>query len=213
MKHLKNTGRSFEPPSICQKDVLLFQTQKMSFEPHERSSIDAPVFTKRMVEKEPDRVWELLDEYLCAVRDNSGISLAAWTQVHKKLILKEAFDDNVSNYGTQDAELIERASIIQESYHGQDNTTLEDTRACWTDLFCAGNQVLFTELHQMLGGLDIWEYAKKTQKLRNVQKAYLAISHALFGDNIVFFRSEAQKKAIDIITYCGNKGNFDLTTM
>ena len=61
----------------------------------------------------------------------------------------------------------------------------------------------------MLGGLDIWEHAKKTQKLCNGRKAYLAISHALFGDNIVFFRSEAQKKAIDILTYGGNKRNFD----
>ena len=86
---------------------------------------------------------------------------------------------------------------------------MEETWARWTDLFCAGNRVLFTELHQMLGGLDIWEHAKKTQKLRNGRKAYLAISHALFGNNIVFFRSEAQKKAIDIITYAGNKRNFD----
>ena len=61
----------------------------------------------------------------------------------------------------------------------------------------------------MLGGLDIWEHANKTQKLHNGRKAYLAISHALFGDNIVFFRSEAQKKAIDILTYGGNKRNFD----
>ena len=68
---------------------------------------------------------------------------------------------------------------------------------------------MFTELHQIPGGLDIWEYAKKTQKRRNGQKAYLAISHALFRDNIVFFRSEAQKKAIDIITYAGNKRSFD----
>ena len=44
----------------------------------------------------------------------------------------------------------------------QENTTLEETRARWTELFCAGNKVLFTELHQILGGLDIWEHAKKT---------------------------------------------------
>ena len=61
----------------------------------------------------------------------------------------------------------------------------------------------------MLGGLDIWEHAKKTQNFRNGRKAYLAISNALFGDNIVFFRSEAQKKAIDNLTYGGNKRNFD----
>ena len=60
----------------------------------------------------------------------------------------------------------------------------------------------------MLGGLDIWEHAKKTQKLRSRRKAYLEISHALFGDSIVLFRSEAQKKVIDILAYSGNKRNF-----
>ena len=66
-------------------------------------------------------MWELLDEYLCAVRDNSDIPLATWTQAHKKLFPKEDDDDDVKNYVTQDAELIERAPIIQESYHGQEN--------------------------------------------------------------------------------------------
>ena len=106
-------------------------------------------------------MWELLDKYLCAMRDYSGIPLAAWNQAGKKFFPKEDYDDDISNYVTQDAEIIERAPIIQESYHGQDNTALEETRARWTDLFCAGNQVLFTELHQMMGGLDIREHAKK----------------------------------------------------
>ena len=92
-------------------------------------------------------MWELLDEYLCAVRDNSGIPLAACSRARKKLFPKEDDDDDVSNYVTQDAELIERAPIIQESYRRQDNTALEEARARWTDLLCAGNQVLFTELH------------------------------------------------------------------
>ena len=113
MKHLKKTGRYFDPTSICKKDVLLFKAHKRSVESLERSSIDAPVFTNRMVEKEPDRVWELLYEYLCAVRDDSGIPLAAWTRARKKLFPKEADDDDVSNYFIQDAELIESASIIQ----------------------------------------------------------------------------------------------------
>ena len=95
------------------------------------------------------------DEYLCAVRDDSGIPLAAWNRARKKLFPKEADDDDVFNYVTQDATLIERASIIQESYRGQDNKALEETRSRWTDPFCAGNQVLFTELHYILGGLDI----------------------------------------------------------
>ena len=89
-------------------------------------------------------MWELLDDYLYAVQDDSGIPLAACTRARKKLFSKEADEEDVSNYVTQDAELIERASIIQESYHGQDNKALEETRACWTNLFFAANQVLFT---------------------------------------------------------------------
>ena len=74
--------------------------------------MDAPVFTNRMVDKEPDRVWELFDEYLCAGPDNSGIPLAAWTRARKKIFPKEDDDDDVSNYVTQDAELIERARRV-----------------------------------------------------------------------------------------------------
>ena len=125
------------------------------------------------------------------------------------MIPKEYDDDDDENYVTQETKLIERAPIIQESYRGQDNRALEETRSRWNELLRAGNSVLFTELHQMLGSLDIWEHAKKTQNICNGQKAYLEISHALFGDNIVFFRSESQKKAINIITYGGNKRNFD----
>ena len=77
-----------------------------------------------MMKKEPDRVWELLDEYLCTVQYDSGIPLAAWTQALKRLFPKENDDDKVENYVTQDAELIERAPIIQESYRGQDKTAL-----------------------------------------------------------------------------------------
>ena len=71
-----------------------------------------------MMERKPDRVWELLDEYLCDVRDNIGIPLAAWTQARKKLFPKEEDDDDVEKYVAQDAEIIERAPIIQESYRG-----------------------------------------------------------------------------------------------
>ena len=65
--------------------------------------MDAPVFTNRMMEKEPNRVWELLDEYLCAVQDDSGIPLAVWIRAHKKFFPKEDDDDDVSNCCTQDA--------------------------------------------------------------------------------------------------------------
>ena len=88
IKHLKNTGRSFDLYFICKKDVLLFWAHKRSVESHERSIIYAPVFTNRMMEKETNHVWELLDEYICAVQDNSGIPLAAWTRARKKNLRK-----------------------------------------------------------------------------------------------------------------------------
>ena len=102
MKHLNNTGRSYYPFFINKKDVLLFRAQKRSVEYHERSNIDAPFFTNRMMEKEPDCVWELLDEYLCTVQDDSGIPLSAWNRARKKLFSKEDDDDEVENYATQD---------------------------------------------------------------------------------------------------------------
>ena len=81
-----------------------------------------------MLEKEQDRAWELMDEYLLSVGDNNGTPLATWARATVKLFPKEAADDDPSNYITKDSELVERASIIQESYHGQDNKTLEVSR-------------------------------------------------------------------------------------
>ena len=80
MKHLKSTSRSYDPFFIDKKDVVLFRAYKRSVESHQRSKIDASVFANRMMEKEPDSVCEFLDEYLCTMRDDSGIPLAAWTQ-------------------------------------------------------------------------------------------------------------------------------------
>ena len=162
-----------------------------------------------MLEKEQDRAWEQLDEYLLSVRDNNGIPLAAWTRATKKIFPKVAAEDNPSNYITCDSEFIARASIIQERYRGQTNKALEATRSMWTEVFKEGNLILFAELQQMLGGLGIWEHAKKTQRLRDGRRAYLVISNALFGDNIVFFRSEANHRDIQNITYDRNKRNFD----
>ena len=54
MKHLKNTGRSYDPFFINKKYVLLFWAHKGSVESHQRSNIDALIFTNRMMEKEPD---------------------------------------------------------------------------------------------------------------------------------------------------------------
>ena len=108
------------------------------------------------MEKEPNRVWELLDEYLCTMQDHTVIPLTAWTRARMKFLPKEDEDDDVENYVIQDAELIERAPIILEAYRRQDNRALKETWSRWTELFCAGNSVLFTELHQMLVSLEIW---------------------------------------------------------
>ena len=83
--------------------VLFFLVHKSNVASHERSNIDAPFFTNRMMEKEPDRVCKLLDEYLCSVRDDSGIPIAVWTRARKKFPPKEDDDDDVENYVTQDA--------------------------------------------------------------------------------------------------------------
>ena len=53
-----------------------------------------PVFTNKMLEKEQDRVWELLDEYLLSVRDNNGTPLITWTRATKKIFPKFASEDN-----------------------------------------------------------------------------------------------------------------------
>ena len=90
------------------------------------------------------------------MRDDSGTPIAAWNRAHNKLFPKEDDNDEVEKYVARDADLIERAPIILEAYRRQDNRALEETRSRWTELFCAGNSVLFTELHQMLVSLDIW---------------------------------------------------------
>ena len=77
-----------------------------------------------MMEKEPDHVWELLDEYLCTVRDDSGTPLTARNRARNKLFPNEDDDDDDEKYVTQVEELIDGAPIIQESYRGQDNRAL-----------------------------------------------------------------------------------------
>ena len=73
MKHLKNTGRSYDPFFIDKKDVLLFRAHKRSVESHQIFNIDDLIFNNRMMEKELNRVWELLDGYLCTVQYDSDI--------------------------------------------------------------------------------------------------------------------------------------------
>ena len=65
-----------------------------------------------MLEKEQDRAWEQLDEYILSVRDNNGLPLAAWTRATKKIFPKVTAEDNPSNYITPDSELVERASVV-----------------------------------------------------------------------------------------------------
>ena len=96
-----------------------------------------------MLETEQDRAWELLNEYLLSVRDNNGTPLVTWTRATKTISPKVAAKDDSSNYITRDSKLIERASIIQERYHGQTNKALEMTRSWWTEVFKEGNLILF----------------------------------------------------------------------
>ena len=114
LKHRKNTGRSFDPEYLNMSEVRACAPQKKAVDSFKMDNVLAPVFTNKMLEKEPDRVWELLDEYLCAVRDGSGIPLAAWTRATKNLFPKDADTDDPSDYDTMDHELIERAPIILE---------------------------------------------------------------------------------------------------
>ena len=76
------------------------------------------------------------------------------------------------------------------------------------DEFKAANPILWEQLFQMMGKTTVWEHAKNTQRLKNGRKAYRTILFALFGDKIVFFRSERQKKEITPLTYKGKYRNF-----
>jgi hypothetical protein len=77
MKHLKNNGWSYCPQDLTKVFVLSFILHKRAVDSHEWGSTDVPVFTNKTFEKDPDHAWEILDQYLCIVRDNSGIPLAA----------------------------------------------------------------------------------------------------------------------------------------
>ena len=61
MKYLKFTGRSFHPDNISKSFVMTFKDQKKRVETHVRGEVTPTVITNRMLEKEPDNVWELLD--------------------------------------------------------------------------------------------------------------------------------------------------------
>ena len=67
MKHLKFTGRYFQPGIISKSSIMTFKDQKKHVETHVRSEVTLPVITNRMLEKEQDNKWELLDESLLLV--------------------------------------------------------------------------------------------------------------------------------------------------
>ena len=46
---------------------MKFKDQKKCAETHTRSKVTLPVIRNIMLEKEPEKVWELLDEYLNTV--------------------------------------------------------------------------------------------------------------------------------------------------
>ena len=57
---------------------MTFKYQKKRVETHVSSEVTLSVITNIMMEKEPDNVWELLDENLNTARDNNGVPLYSW---------------------------------------------------------------------------------------------------------------------------------------
>ena len=185
---------------------MTFKDQKKRVETHVRGEVTPTVITNRMLEKEPYKAFELLGEYFNTVRDNNGLPLSAWCRASSKLIPTVSGDDPSDEYIALDRELVLRYPIIKETrhgHHGQTIYTLEETRSAWTDEFKSSNPILWEQLFQILVKMTVWEHPKKTQTLKNGRKAYRTILLALFGDNIVFFRSERHKKEIIALTYKG----------
>ena len=145
------------------------------------------------------------------MRDNNGIPVYLWCQASLKLIPKVCGDDPPDEYITLYCELVLRSPTIKETHHGQHGqkiNTLKEMRSSRMDEFKAANPILWEQLFQMMGKTTVWEHAKNTQRLKNGRKAYRTILFALFGDKIVFFRSERQKKDITALTYKGGSWNF-----
>jgi hypothetical protein len=79
LKHLKNTGWSYALQDITRQLVDSYRSHKVTVDAFVQGSIDAPVFTDKTIDKDPDHAWEVLNKYLSAMRDTNGIPLAAWT--------------------------------------------------------------------------------------------------------------------------------------
>ena len=81
MNKLKNTIRSCDPASLKNTYVITFKDQKRHVETHQRDQITAPVLPNRMLDKEPYRAWDLIDEHFsCTCDDNFISQLQSWSQ-------------------------------------------------------------------------------------------------------------------------------------
>ena len=78
MKHLKFTGRSFHTDSISKSFVMTLKDQNKCVETHVRSEVTLSIITNIMLDKEPDNMWDFLDEHLNTVSDNNGLPLSSW---------------------------------------------------------------------------------------------------------------------------------------
>ena len=114
MKHLESTGRSCDTTSVYKPYVISFKDQQRRVYTHHKDQITAPVLTNRMLDKELDRTWELIDEHLSCMHDNNGTPISEWNRATVKLIPKPDSEDPATDYVTFDRELIERAPIIQK---------------------------------------------------------------------------------------------------
>ena len=85
-KHRKFTGRSFHLDSTSKYSVMTFKDQKKRVENHVRGEVTPPVIMNRMLEKEPENAWDLLDKHLNTVRDNNSIPLSVWCRSSSKLV-------------------------------------------------------------------------------------------------------------------------------
>ena len=80
LKHLKNTGRSYALQDISFEQIDSFTPHKVTVDAFVQGSIDFPEFADKTLEKDPDHAWEVLMEYLAAVRDTNSIPLAVWAR-------------------------------------------------------------------------------------------------------------------------------------
>ena len=104
---------------------MTFKYQKKRVETHVRSEVTPPVITNIMLEKEPDNMWELLDEHLNTVCGNNCLPLSLWCRASSKIIRTVSGADSYDEYITLYRELYVRATIFKYNHHGQTLNTLE----------------------------------------------------------------------------------------